>query len=230
MLDSGCGSIHLRPTLDSAWTAVLLDRQPLWLDALESLLARHEIVTLAATTSTAAAYRDVRALAPQTFVLDPWLDDESMTGLELIARVRSELPRLRIVCLGTDDSPAQIDRTFAAGANAYVLNRADAEEVAQAIRHVSSESTFFPASARPPTPSPHAALVGSVRLTKREREILRIVAEGHSNGEIARRLWVTQQTVKFHLANIYRKLGVSNRTEAGRWAHLHDLVADDDPR
>jgi DNA-binding NarL/FixJ family response regulator len=61
-------------------------------------------------------------------------------------------------------------------------------------------------------------------LTDRELEILRYVATGYTNGRIARELWVTEQTVKFHLSNTYRKLGVSNRTEASRYAHLHDLL------
>ena len=61
-------------------------------------------------------------------------------------------------------------------------------------------------------------------LTKREREILQLVAEGHSNSQLARMLWVTEQTVKFHLSNIYRKLDVANRTEASRWAQLHGLL------
>ena len=62
-------------------------------------------------------------------------------------------------------------------------------------------------------------------LTDRELEILRLVSEGHTNGRIARELWVTEQTVKFHLSNTYRKLGVANRTEASRYAHLHNLTA-----
>jgi DNA-binding CsgD family transcriptional regulator len=61
-------------------------------------------------------------------------------------------------------------------------------------------------------------------LTRREVEILRLVAEGLSNAELARMLWVTEQTVKFHLSNIYRKLNVSNRTEASRWAQLNGLL------
>jgi DNA-binding NarL/FixJ family response regulator len=62
-------------------------------------------------------------------------------------------------------------------------------------------------------------------LTARELEILRAVAEGHTNARIGRDLWVTEQTVKFHLSNIYRKLGVANRTEASRYALLNDLFA-----
>jgi DNA-binding NarL/FixJ family response regulator len=64
-------------------------------------------------------------------------------------------------------------------------------------------------------------------LTSRELEILRSVAEGCTNAAIARRLWVTEQTVKFHLTNIYRKLGVSNRTEAARYAFEHGLAEPD---
>jgi len=69
-----------------------------------------------------------------------------------------------------------------------------------------------------------AAELEECTLTDRELEILSLVAEGHTNGRIARALWVTEQTVKFHLSNVYRKLGVSNRTEASHWAHKHDLV------
>jgi DNA-binding CsgD family transcriptional regulator len=61
-------------------------------------------------------------------------------------------------------------------------------------------------------------------LTRRELEILKHVAEGHSNATVARTLWVTEQTVKFHLSNIYRKLDVTNRTEASRWAQINGLL------
>jgi len=62
------------------------------------------------------------------------------------------------------------------------------------------------------------------RLTRREREILRLVGEGHSNLQLAQLLCVTEQTVKFHLSNVYRKLEVSNRTGASRWAQVHGLL------
>ena len=61
-------------------------------------------------------------------------------------------------------------------------------------------------------------------LTKREVEILQLVAEGYSNSQAAEMLWVTEQTVKFHLSNIYKKLNVANRTEASRWAQIQGLL------
>ena len=71
---------------------------------------------------------------------------------------------------------------------------------------------------------PRPEEVEAVGLTRREREILQLVAEGNTNGQVAKVLWVTEQTVKFHLANIFRKLDVTNRTQASRWAHAHGLV------
>jgi DNA-binding NarL/FixJ family response regulator len=65
-----------------------------------------------------------------------------------------------------------------------------------------------------------------LRLTSRQLEILRLVAAGSTNSDIAQRLWVTEQTVKFHLRNIFRKLGVANRTEASHVAHVNGLVSD----
>ena len=66
-------------------------------------------------------------------------------------------------------------------------------------------------------------------LSSRELEVLKLVAGGATNGDIARKLWVTEQTVKFHLSNVYRKIGVANRTEASRYAHVNGLVDDDKP-
>jgi DNA-binding CsgD family transcriptional regulator len=79
-------------------------------------------------------------------------------------------------------------------------------------------------SSLPPVSAGSEVDEDDVALTRREREILALVAEGHSNRELARMLWVTEQTVKFHLSNIYRKLDVANRTEASRWAHRNGLV------
>jgi DNA-binding NarL/FixJ family response regulator len=76
--------------------------------------------------------------------------------------------------------------------------------------------------------SPRRMSAEACPLTRRELEILLLAAEGHTNSQIARSLWVTEQTVKFHLSNTYRKLGVANRTEASRYAHVHALVESRD--
>jgi DNA-binding NarL/FixJ family response regulator len=75
----------------------------------------------------------------------------------------------------------------------------------------------------------NVAMIAHSALTRRESEILGLVAAGATNGEIARKLWVTEQTVKFHVSNIYRKLGVANRTEACHYAHVNGLVGPRPP-
>ena len=91
--------------------------------------------------------------------------------------------------------------------------------------------SFYLARSQPTAPATPSQPVSDAvaLLTKREGEILRLAAEGHSNSELAKMLWVTEQTVKFHLSNIYRKLEVSNRTEASRWAHHHGLLKTTEP-
>jgi DNA-binding NarL/FixJ family response regulator len=209
------------------WTATLLDGQPLWLDALAALLARHQVAAVAATTKPSDCIRDVEALQPDAVVLEPWLDGAAPSGVDLIARLRGYFPELRIVCLSSTGRLAAIEAAFAAGATAYLLKTAQPADVAEAVKHVCSEVMFF----APSSGVSASAAAGDGEhdglevLTPREREILRMVAEGATNAEVGRRLWVTEQTVKFHLSNTYRKIGVSNRTEAGRWAHVHGLVA-----
>jgi DNA-binding NarL/FixJ family response regulator len=121
--------------------------------------------------------------------------------------------------------PHQIDAALQAGASAYVVKSAHPDDFASAIRQTFSHSVYFANARRSNGDKPDANVSADhADLTKREREILRLAAEGHSNAQLARMLWVTEQTVKFHLSNVYRKLNVSNRTEAARWAQVHGLV------
>jgi DNA-binding NarL/FixJ family response regulator len=119
-----------------------------------------------------------------------------------------------------------IDAALDAGAVAYVVKSAHPDDLASAIRQAFQHSVYL-AGSRPAAPAPSwtpPVETAKHDLTRREREILQLVAEGHSNAKLAKMLWVTEQTVKFHLSNVYRKLDVSNRTEAARWAQLNGLL------
>ena len=108
------------------------------------------------------------------------------------------------------------------------MKTAHPDDLASAVRQVFDHSVFLadgPSSLVAST-APGKRASDHAELTRREREILQLVAEGHSNSQLARMLWVTEQTVKFHLSNVYRKLDVTNRTEAARWAQLHGLLPD----
>jgi DNA-binding NarL/FixJ family response regulator len=203
-------------------TAVLLDQHPLWLNALERILSHAGVNPVAKATTTSAALTVLDEERPDLFVLD--LDMEGTPdGLTCLRNALGRQPSLKAVVVSATDDPEQIEAALTSGAVAYVLKRAEPEDLASAIRQVFSRSLYL-AGAEAFARVPNAEEVEAVGLTRREREILQLVSEGNTNGQVAKVLWVTEQTVKFHLANIFRKLDVTNRTQASRWAHAHGLV------
>jgi DNA-binding NarL/FixJ family response regulator len=161
--------------------------------------------------------RDVRRTAreaqPDIVLVDGAVDDAAAR----VRRIRDEAPAALIVLLAPTAGAAGLDDVLDAGA-VLCLSRAGAiQQVARLLRAAAEPLETVAGAADEhvePPPCP---------LTSRELEILRAVAEGHTNARIGRQLWVTEQTVKFHLSNIYRKLGVSNRTEASRYALMNEL-------
>ena len=214
-------------------TAVLLDPHPLWLDALESILSSIDVAVVGRTTSADDALRLVEEHEPDILICETDTANGGMSGGALIRSCRERVDSLRVIVLGASREPADIDAAFEAGALAYAVKTAHPDDVASTVRQT-FDSTIFLANSfsmngngngNGATPHvPNRVEDDKVDLTRREREILALVAEGHSKPGLARMLWVTEQTVKFHLSNIYRKLDVANRTEASRWAHRHGLV------
>ena len=150
------------------------------------------------------------------------LVDEMCQRTNAIARLREaaeELPEAKIVFVAGSLDPALVDEACEAGAQAVISRQLHPVTLGTLLREVVHGNIVH--VPRPPRAEP-AALRHT--LTVRELEVLRLVAEGRTNGRVAQALSVSEQTVKFHLCNIYRKLGVGTRTEATRHAHLHALV------
>jgi len=212
---------------DTQRTAVLLDQHPLWLGALEKILLHAGVTPVAKATTTSSALTLLEEHRPDLFVLDIDMEGCKPDGLTCLRDAIARQSSLRAVVVSASDDPEEIDAALSGGAVAYVLKRAEPEDLASAIRQVFARSLYLASSsAFQVTPNPEA--IEAVGLTQREREILQLVSEGNTNGDVARILWVTEQTVKFHLANIFRKLSVTNRTQASRWAHTHGLVRQRD--
>ena len=204
-------------------TAVLVDQHPLWLDTVGQVVSRVNVEVVAKATSSSSALALVEELRPDLLITGIKMSESEMDGIALTREARERHTGLRVIVLSMYEDAQHIDAAFGAGAAAYVLKTAHPDDLTSAIRQAFDHSIYL-AGARP-TPTPAAPkLDDSPGLTRREIEILTLVAEGHSNAELARMLWVTEQTVKFHLSNIYRKLNVSNRTEASRWAQLRGLL------
>ena len=208
-------------------TAVILDSHPLWVDALESVLDRVGIRTTAKVGDPENALRIVAEAHPSLVVAELSHAGDRLGNLACIQRICEDFAEVRVIAVSAYDDEYSIASAFTAGVAAYVTKSADPDDLATAIRQAFEPSLFLAdrRAGRRSTASRSRTGADPRELTPRELEILRLVAHGHSNGELAAMLWITQQTIKFHLSNIYRKLGVANRTEAGRWAQLHGLLA-----
>jgi DNA-binding NarL/FixJ family response regulator len=205
-------------------TAVLVDQHPLWLDTVEQVVRRADVNVLAKFSSSSAADHALADLAPDLLITGLKMGDAELSGIAMIERMCARQPGVKVIVFSMYEDPENIDAAFSAGADAYVLKTAHQDDLRSAIRQAFQHSIYLAFSRPAPTPRP-PTLNDATGLTRREMEILQLVAEGHSNAQLARMLWVTEQTVKFHLSNIYRKLDVSNRTEASRWAQLHGMLA-----
>ncbi len=207
-------------------TAVVLDRHPLWVEAMAELVKEIGVEVVVRATDINEAVAAVEEHRPDLLVAG--LGGSSMSDVEFVRRAKDAYPELKPVVMAEDDSPEAAERAFAAGAAIYCVKTAERDDLSAAIRQAFSHSIFVAAAPRQTSlPSPVIeAKEAAPDLTRREMEILQLVAEGHSNSQLARMLWVTEQTVKFHLSNIYRKLNVANRTEASRWAQLNGLLPE----
>jgi DNA-binding NarL/FixJ family response regulator len=145
-----------------------------------------------------------------------------MDGLTCLDRIRKRYPEVKVVILSVSTDANVIQDVLNRGASAYIVKSVNPADVPSALRQA-LEGSVFNAIGLPETQVADDA-AKAVGLTERETAILKALARGLSNDAIGKELWVAEQTVKFHLTNIYRKLGVSNRTEATRYAYEHGLV------
>ena len=156
---------------------------------------------------------------PDVVLLDirmPQLD-----GLACLDRIRQRYPNVQVVVLSVFSDAEHIQMALKRGASGYIVKSINPLDLPAAVRQA-VEGTVYHALGLPEIDEQSEARAAG--LTAREIAILKAVARGLSNQAIGRELWVTEQTVKFHLTNIYRKLGVNNRTEAARYAYQHGLV------
>jgi DNA-binding NarL/FixJ family response regulator len=207
-------------------TAVVLDRHPLWLEAMADLLEGEGLEVVARVSDSDTAVAMVEQHRPDVLVAGVDFTESGAAGIDCIRRAREIFPEIKPVVVGETDDASAINAAFDAGAAIYCVKTAEKDDLASAVRQAFRHSIFIATDRRPKAPAPSIGETQDAvaELTRREVEILQLVAEGHSNSQLARMLWVTEQTVKFHLSNIYRKLNVANRTEASRWAQLHGLL------
>jgi DNA-binding NarL/FixJ family response regulator len=157
--------------------------------------------------------------------------DDSDESIDLVARIKAEQEWVAVIVLATTMDPDWLDAIFAAGAVGAISKATHPAALATLVRETIDGHVvhLYKSSGGVRTNRPVAVAAAQSPLTSRELEVLQLVAGGATNGEIAQKLWVTEQTVKFHLSNVYRKLEVGNRTEASHYAHVNGLVRTAEP-
>jgi DNA-binding NarL/FixJ family response regulator len=157
---------------------------------------------------------------PDVVLLD--LRMPGMDGLDCLGRIAERHPGVKMIVVSASASPDEIEATFRRGACGYVVKGIDTIDLASAIRQAVDVTAYHAHGL--PFLSEESSAARAAGLTDREVTILKAVARGITNKAIGKELWVTEQTVKFHLTNIYKKINADSRTAATRWAFSHDVV------
>jgi len=193
---------------------------------LKTLLADTDIEVVAEVSTGEAAIRYALDNDPDVVLLDIRMPGGD--GLTSLGRIKLDKPEMPILMLSTFDNPTYIARSVALGASGYLLKGCSRDELIKAI-HIAAagDSAWTRDELRRVTgalATPRLAADIEVPLTQRESEVLRQLAYGLTNKEIAQSLHISYETVKEHVQHILRKIGVSDRTQAAVWAVRKELV------
>ena len=206
--------------------AVVVDDHAVVRSGIKLLLDRERDIDVVGEAGSAKdAIFTVRALKPDVILLDVVMPGES--GIEVLPKLLKESAETKVLVLSMQDDPSYVREAFAAGASGYVLKEAADEEVVAAVREIADGGRYVhPAlGARMVTAEAEArAAAEADPLSEREREVLRLLALGHTNQEIAKMLYISVRTAETHRAHIMQKLGFSTRAELVRYALSQGLL------
>lgn len=199
---------------------LVIEDHPLMVEAIRvSVGTSGDFEIVGVAESGVEAIQQAQNLKPDVVLLDLRLP--GIDGLEILRRLRRDDVDTKLVVLSANDEASVVDLALRAGACAFITKRIDPHDLPSALRQAIDQTLFQPFKSNPLIDS---ATSPAPELTKRELAVLRAVAEGMSNKEIASRMAYAEQTVKLDLTHIYRKLGVSSRTEAMAVAYRTGLL------
>jgi DNA-binding NarL/FixJ family response regulator len=201
---------------------LIADDHPLIISGIRRALEQGEGIEIVGEAHSATeVWHLIERRRPELVLLD--LRMPGVAGTDCIKRIRDDWPDVKVVVLSACSDQPTIDGALIAGASAFVVKSVTPTDIASVIRQaVSGTVVHMSPQRRVADPLPDEP-VGPA-LTERERVILDAVASGHTTAAISKELWVSEHTIKFHLTNIYRKLGVRNRAGAVRYALDNGLV------
>jgi DNA-binding NarL/FixJ family response regulator len=201
-------------------TVIICGNAPLVMDGIRSALEGDDGFDIAGEARTVAETVSLLRRAKSDVVI-LGADDGSIESLTALDRILASHPEVRVVFFTESGDPDYAQAAFNRGASGYIVARIASRDLPAAVRIAAHETAYH---ARGLPAVTRASTARSAGLTNRERAILDALQRGLTNRQIARELWVTEHTVKFHLTNIYRKAGVANRIDAVRWAVRRGVI------
>jgi two-component system response regulator NreC len=210
-------------------SVVLVDDHAVVRSGIRLLLDRQDDIEVVGEAGNAkdALFR-ARALKPDVILLDVVMPGES--GIDVLPRLLDESPETKVLVLSMQDDPSYVREAFAAGAQGYVLKEAADEEVVSAVREIAKGGRYVHPTLGARMVAAEAeerAAADADPLSERERDVLRLLALGHTNQEIAEKLYISVRTAESHRAHIMQKLRLATRAELVRYALSHGLLTDD---
>jgi two-component system response regulator NreC len=210
-------------------SVVLVDDHAVVRSGLRLLLdAQQDIEVVGEAGNAKDAIFRARALKPNVILLDVVMPGES--GIDVLPKLITESPDTRVLVLSMQDDPSYVREAFAAGASGYVLKEAADEEVVSAVREIADGGHYVHPTLGARMVAAEAqerAAAEADPLSEREREVLRLLALGHTNQEIAEQLYISVRTAESHRAHIMQKLRLTTRAELVRYALTHGLLAEE---
>ena len=186
-----------------------VDDHPLMREGIAAIINNQPDMTIVAQAATGAEAAEMfRLHLPDVTLMDLRLPD--MSGIDALARIRAEFAAARVIMLTTFEGDVEIQRALKAGARGYLLKSTPPKDLVETIRHVHAGQKSIPSHI-----AAHLAEhLGDEALTEREVQVLRHIAEGNRNRDVAEKLFISEETVKVHVKHIMEKLGARDRTEA----------------
>lgn len=202
-------------------SALVFDEFPLWLETISRVTEAVGVRVLGSATLAEDAAEMLREKRPSLFIVGLNRAEAKRQQADFLLDVAGEIETVSTIVVSSDADPAFIEHCLSCGASAYVLKTIRPEDLSATIRQAVDRRVYLFGAPR----RPHDSELD--KLTPRELEVLLHVAEGLSNADVAKRLWISAATVKFHLMKTYEKLGVTNRTGAVRWAQRQGLLSSE---
>lgn len=213
-------------TQQSTIRLLIADDHEIVRSGLRGMLRETEIAVVGEAATGQAALEYVAANPVDVVLLDVRMADGD--GLNSLGRIKLEKPDLPILMLSYSDNPAYVARAVALGANGYLMKGCTRDELVTAIRTAAKGETMWSREelrrVTGALASPRVNADVEVLLTQRESEVLQQLAAGLTNKQIAEKLHISYETVKEHVQHVFRKIGVTDRTQAAVWAVRKELV------